>query len=287
MRINPMLAYKYDKSKLDFSDPAGMPMIQPKLDGIRCIFTKNGAYSRAQNQFMNVEHLEKKLEFFFEKNPNVVLDGELYNHDLKKDFEKIVSLVKKKKPKSKDKEEARKLVQYHIYDIIPIKPSMNDFYNKRYDTICKWFNKSPYTKGPIKIVNTYPCVDEKAMEKFHKAFLKEGYEGSILRKNAYYKNKRSWNLQKIKDFHDAEATIVGYEIGKGKRKGTIGKFIMQDDNEIEFGCPPGKGYTYKDLKEILENIDDYIGERATFTYFEKTKAGSYRHPLFKGLRNYE
>ena len=120
MRIKAMLAYKYDKSKLDFNDPAGMPMIQPKLDGIRCIFTKDGAYSRAQNRFMNVEHLEKKLEFFFEKNPNVVLDGELYNHELKKDFEKIVSLVKKQKPKKKDKEEAKELVQYHIYDIIPI-----------------------------------------------------------------------------------------------------------------------------------------------------------------------
>ena len=38
---------------------------------------------------------------------------------------------------------------------------------------------------------------------------------------------------------------------------------------------------------MLENIHDYIGERATFTYFQRTKAGSYRHPLFKAIRNYE
>ena len=38
---------------------------------------------------------------------------------------------------------------------------------------------------------------------------------------------------------------------------------------------------------ISFNIHDYIGARATFTYFEKTKAGSYRHPLFKCIRNYE
>ena len=31
---------------------------------------------------------------------------------------------------------------------------------------------------------------------------------------------------------------------------------------------------------ILENIHKYMGQRATFTYFERTKAGSYRHPLF-------
>ena len=62
---------------------------------------------------------------------------------------------------------------------------------------------------------------------------------------------------------------------------------MEDDNGVRFGCPPGKGYTYDMMKDMLENIHDYIGERATFTYFERTKAGSYRHPLYKGLRNYE
>ena len=94
-------------------------------------------------------------------------------------------------------------------------------------------------------------------------------------------------MRKFKDFSDAEATITGYEIGKGKREGTLGKFMMTDDNGKEFGCPPGKGFTYKDMKDMLDNIHDYIGQRATFTYFERTKAGSYRHPLFKCIRNYE
>ena len=91
---------------------------------------------------------------------------------------------------------------------------------------------------------------------------------------------------KFKDFSDDEATIIGYELGKGKRTGTLGKFIMLDDEGVEFGCPPGKGYSYKDLAEMLNNIT-YIGKRATFTYFQRTQAGSYRHPLFKCIRNYE
>ena len=62
---------------------------------------------------------------------------------------------------------------------------------------------------------------------------------------------------------------------------------MQDDDGIKFGCPPGKGYNYNDLANILNNIHDYIGKRATFTYFERTQYGSYRHPLFKTIRNYE
>jgi DNA ligase-1 len=121
----------------------------------------------------------------------------------------------------------------------------------------------------------------------HKVNLNCGFEGSILRTNDVYACKRSHNLRKFKDFSDAEALIIGYVDGKGKREGTLGKFIMQDDEGVEFGCPPGKGYTYAQLKDILNNIGDYIGERATFTYFERTKAGSYRHPLFKCIRNYE
>ena len=43
----------------------------------------------------------------------------------------------------------------------------------------------------------------------------------------------------------------------------------------------------KDMKNMLENIHEYMGQTATFTYFERTKANSYRHPLFKAIRDYE
>tara|TARA_Y100000356_G_scaffold28276_1_gene20344 strand:- start:308 stop:679 length:372 start_codon:yes stop_codon:yes gene_type:complete len=117
--------------------------------------------------------------------------------------------------------------------------------------------------------------------------LVSGYEGSIVRTNDVYQCKRSHSLRKFKDFQDTEATITGYVEGKGKRKGTLGKFLMRDNEGNEFGCPPGKGYNYKDLAVILKNVNDYIGKIATFTYFERTKAGSYRHPLFKCIRDYE
>ena len=121
----------------------------------------------------------------------------------------------------------------------------------------------------------------------HDDFLEKGYEGSIIRLDGLYKHGRSYDLMKFKDFSDTEATIIGYETGKGKREGTLGKFIMQDDDGNKFGCPPGKGYNYKDLTNMLNNIGEYIGKRATFTYFQRTQAGSYRHPLFKCIRNYE
>jgi TPP-dependent pyruvate/acetoin dehydrogenase alpha subunit len=41
------------------------------------------------------------------------------------------------------------------------------------------------------------------------------------------------------------------------------------------------------LQANFETMKDWVGQEATFTYFERTKANSYRHPLFKALRNYE
>ena len=276
--IKAMLAHKYNEDKADY--PA---FIQPKLDGVRCLFTAKGAFSRANNQFMNVEHIEQALKPFFAKNPTAILDGELYNHELKDDFEKIISLVKKRKPTDNDRLEAAELVQYHIYDVVSMTIA-------GYATRLNYLNSEVYSKltWPIMNVDTQVAHDFDDATNFHAKNLKLGYEGSIYRSwSGKYKGTRSWDLMKFKDFHDAEATIIGYEIGKGKREGTLGKFIMKDYDGNEFGCPPGKGYNYEDLANMLENIHDYIGQWATFTYFERTKAGSYRHPLFKCLRNYE
>jgi len=274
--IKPMLAYKVGKKDIDWS---AKNFIQPKLDGVRCIFTKDGAYSRTGKQFKNLAHIEEDLEDFFAAFPTAALDGELYNHDLKHDFEKIISLVRKQKPTEDDRSEAANLVQYHVYDT----PWLNVTYEDRYN----WLRTQlPIAKSMTLIANT--TVDSMAEAKMlHDVHLAQGYEGSMLRTNGLYEQKRSYNLQKFKDFHDTEATITGYEEGKGKRQGTLGKFLMTDDEGIQFGCPPGKGYTYKDLANMLLNIHDYIGQRATFTYFQRTQAGSYRHPLFKTLRNYE
>ncbi len=276
--IKAMLAHKYNEDKADY--PA---FIQPKLDGVRCLFTAKGAFSRANNQFMNVDHIEQALKPFFAKNPTAVLDGELYNHELKDDFEKIISLVKKKKPTDDDRLEAAELVEYHVYDVASMTIA-------GYATRLNYLNSEVYSKltWPIMHVDAKVAHDTDDAVEFHAKNLKLGYEGSIYRSwSGRYKGTRSWDLMKFKDFHDAEATIIGYEIGKGKREGTLGKFIMQDHEGNEFGCPPGKGYNYKDLANMLENIHDYIGQWATFTYFERTKAGSYRHPHYKCLRNYE
>ena len=281
MRYKPMLAYPVSKKPIDYNKPV---FIQPKLDGVRCLIqydnSKVTAYSRTGKEWKNIDHILENLAPWFKNNSTTVLDGELYNHDLRNDFEQIISLVRRQKPDDIDMLESRDMVQFHCYDIIH--PD-NNVFKDRNNFIKNCLPESYCVKHtPTNLVD-----DETKAQAYHRINLENGYEGSIVRTNDVYQNKRSHSLRKFKDFHDAEAQIIGYETGAGKREGTLGKFIMQDDNGIQFGCPPGKGFTYKDMADMLNNINDYIGETATFTYFERTKAGSYRHPLFKCIRNYE
>jgi len=280
--IKPMLAHKYDPQRATY--PA---YIQPKLDGVRCTISTKGAFSRTHNEFKNVDHIKRSLKAFFREHPYAVLDGELYNHDLRDDFEKIISLVRKTKPTDEHRKEARKLIQFHCYDILSYTGEPIDWvYEYRKEFLQNHADKYDYRF--IRLVRTYLVNDHEEALSIHKSFLKQGFEGSIYRNQVgRYRSTRSYGLMKFKDFSDAEATIVGYEVGQGKRKGTIGKFLMQDDDGNQFGCPPGKGYDYSQMATMLNNVHLYMGQRATFTYFERTKAGSYRHPLFKCIRNYE
>ena len=92
------------------------------------------AKSRQGKPIDTVVHILEELKPFFAENPNAVLDGELYNHDYKNDFNKIISLVRKMKPVRSDKDtdktfakkeekfadaliEAKAKIEYWIYDV--------------------------------------------------------------------------------------------------------------------------------------------------------------------------
>jgi len=288
MRKKPMLAYPVSDKPINYENKISM---QPKLDGVRCVIQYERrvqpredvvvAYSRTGKEWKNIDHILFNLKPWFQLNPNVILDGELYNHDLKDDFETIISLVRRQKPDDIDMLESADLVQFHCYDIIDE--------TKTFEERNRFIMQNVPRNHCIHHVKTQAVATESLSKVVHQQNLDNGYEGSILRTNDVYQCKRSHSLRKFKDFSDAEATIIDFVEGKGKREGTLGKFIMRDADGIEFGCPPGKGYNYKNLKDLLHRAQWYVDHKATatFTYFERTKANSYRHPLFKCIRDYE
>ena len=287
MRKKPMLAYPVSDKPIDYDNKISM---QPKLDGVRCVIQAERdfpgtnlasitvkAYSRTGKEWKNIDHILYNLRPWFILNPNIILDGELYNHDLKDDFNKIISLVRKTKPTDQDRLDASSLTQFHCYDII----DETKTFEERNAFIMQAVPRNNY----IHHVKTQAVATESLAKVVHQQNLDNGYEGSILRTNDKYACKRSHNLRKFKDFHDTEATITSWVEGKGKRIGTIGKFMAIDADGNEFGMPVMDKFKY--LQDNFKKMQGYVGKTATFTYFERTKANSYRHPLFKAIRNYE
>lgn len=279
--FNVMLAHPYGKKDFDKDS-----FIQPKLDGIRCYITKDGAFSRNHKEFKTIEHIKEVFKPLFKEEPQLILDGELYNHQFKNNFNKIISLVRKKNPTKQNKEDAERYIQFHWYDY-------SNFNYKNEESSADFRTRNMFIADimirlksrHIIDVQTHDVSEMESAKSWHAYFLEQGYEGSIIRNNKPYEQKRSYNLQKFKDFQDAEAQIIGWVEGKGKRIGTIGKFLARDSDGNEFGMPVMDKY---DIMTCMYDIADwYIGKTATFTYFQRTPSGSYRHPLFKCVRNYE
>ena len=288
-----MLAHKSDPSRIDFEKKDYI--VQPKLDGMRCYITSEGMFSRNNKPVVSAPHIFEELKPFFEEyGDGVILDGELYNHELKDNFSKIISLVRKTKPTDADLLESAEKVQFHCYDMYPVYDPGMSFTDReafRVRNISRKYESIVHVgSGPVR------SHDEVATQE--QLCLDDGYEGAMIREDAPYELKRSWTLQKVKRFVDEEFKIVGYE-ERMKRthagvklenpipQGMLGKFIMEMPDGRTFGAPPGKGYDHVDLQTMWETRDWFVGSMATVEFFEYTEYGVPRFPKYKSLRNYE
>ena len=270
-----MLAIKHEDAKYDFENEVYFS--QPKLDGIRCIARRDGLWSRSGKEIIAVPHIIEELKVFFESYPDAILDGELYNHNLRDDFNKITSLVRKTKPTAEDIEEAKILVEYHVYDMIEVPEEVIDLYGDSvffYDR-WQWFHDQGYNDS-VKVVETRVVHDIETMDNVYGQYLEAGYEGQMIRKNTEYeKNKRSKSLIKRKEFLTDEFTVVAVEEGKGNWAGHIKRFILQLPEGTQFGA--GVRGTQDTMRNMFEVNQTPLW--ATLRYFTPTPDGIPRFPV--------
>jgi DNA ligase-1 len=272
--IEPMLAQKYEDRKDEIEWPV---WTQPKLDGIRCIATAKGLFSRAGKQFKSVPHVSVALQDFFKENPDAMLDGELYCDKLANDFNKITSLVKKTKPSIKDLEESEKTIQYHIYDIVDT--------SKAFPERSHWLESRIVTTLVIRLVMTARVESIEQLDRLYEGFLAAGYEGQMVRTNGCYEQKRSKTLLKRKEFQDAEYEIIEICEGTGNRTGMAGFAILKNNDGSEFKSNIKGSHDF--LTELLTHKTKLVGEKATVQFFNLTPGGVPRFPYVISIRNYE
>jgi len=217
--VLPMLAKRFDEQgdKIIYS-----AFTQPKFDGHRCIaILEKGTctlWSRTRKPITGLPHINKAIEALHVG--NIILDGELYNHDYRNKFEELTSFIRNPTPK-----EGHEVVEYHVYDCVDYKLP----FSHRAAVI-----DSLNLKTPLIPVQTYQVDSEEDLIEAFEIFLRQGYEGSMVRNvDGMYVNKRSLDLQKIKEFQDAEFEIVGVEEGRGKLAGKA-IFVCQTSDGTKF-----------------------------------------------------
>lgn len=273
--LSPMLATKWEDRK---DKIAGKVVYgQPKLDGIRSTISKDGTLSRAGKPIVAVPHITDALVEFFHQFPDVVLDGELYNHELKHDFDKITSLVKKGKPTLVDLQESEALIQFHCYDVI-----MPGTFRER----IKFRDENLDQHWCVKHVETIGVIDTDGWKAFydiiddhHAQWIVQGYEGSMWRLDEPYESKRSKFLMKRKDFFDEEYELLELLEGKGDWIGCVKavKFRMPDGRVQDNGEHPEAGVrgTKAEMARLWREyiVDGKMPKYATIRYPNLTPRG--------------
>ena len=263
-RFKPMLAGDYTKRHQSegFS--------QPKLDGIRCLADKNGLWTRQGKPINSCPHIWESVRSIVENSPDIVLDGELYNHDLKEDFNKITSLVRKSKSTPEDILEAEKMVEYHVYDMFSsVTPNL--LFAQR-THVLEAIIKS---EGCTQLVPTTYCPDQESLDAMYGQYMTDGYEGQMVRNDIVYENKRSNGLLKRKEFITEEYEVVSMEQGQGNWHGHTKRFILRMPN----GETCGSGVRGK--QDVLKALwDSQVSPTwATLRYFGLTPDGVPRFPV--------
>lgn len=268
--VFPMLASDFQKFKHKIKYPV---YIQPKLDGYRMIFNSHNksCNSRQGKPFDAIKHngLYKELCSIKE---TVILDGELYQHGGV--FEHL-GMLRKKKLNESDYQKLEQ-IEYHVYDYV----DKTKTYTERLDFLKNFFSKNSFQH--IRLVETCTASSENEVKDQHLAFIKDSYEGSIVRtvSGKYRCKARSQDLLKFKDFIDSEYKIVGFthEQDTSSNKDLI-IWICINENGDKFNVRP-KG-TREERNKLYQRGQEFIGQQIQVKYFELTDSGIPRFPTTK------
>ena len=273
----PMLALSSDKCAQSNFERECYASI--KLDGVRCLmYYKDGVVKTASrgggDYDVSTQLIRTNPEIikFFESNPEVILDGEIYHHGVP--LQTLSGIAR-----LKVFEDRCKILEYWVYDFISDKP-----FSERVEILQNWKIDFFTSITPVNIIEHYKLSGWNTLKHWHDKFVKEGYEGLVLRNplKGYAIGKRSsLYMIKIKDYMDSEFKVIGWEPGLRPVEDMC--FICQvPGKEITFKAKPVGDKLVKE--DYIKNIEKLIGKMATVKYFAYSTDGVPTQPVFKSFR---
>lgn len=300
MRFIPMKPHKISEGDLDLLQyPI---LVQPKFDGIRCLVKTGEVLSYNLKPIPN-KYIQNIIKSILPKQEYNIYDGELLLNDKQATFQDVQSAVMSR--------DGSPNFSYIIFDVCSLLiPDMH--YVKRLDIPVFDVSVVSHIKW-----GTTVCKNKNAVLVAEAEYLRQGYEGIILRSPiGYYKFGRSTlkegYLLALKRFSDAEAIVMrcfpmeknineqeedhhGHAKRSSQKEGmveldTLGSLEVTGLNGKYAGKTfnVGGGFTFKQRDEIWEanKKGNVYGTVIKYKYFEVGSTDEApRQPVFTGFRD--
>ena len=275
----------------------GVKLLEPKLDGVRCITVVDHVsrtvtqYTRNGKVLENFGHITTALEGYIDEFArSYVLDGEVVSAS----FQDLMKQVHRK-----DNVQAGD-ARLALFDIIPL----NEF--KAGVSVMGQRRRSRFLQDFKHIFDAVGCVDivpqtevdldtllgEEEFKDYNRDMVAQGYEGIMIKDpDAHYECKRSASWLKMKPFIEVSLGVVGVEEGTGRNQGRLGALICegQDDGK-NISVNVGSGFTDEARKESWAARDSLVGQvvevRADAVTQNQDGTYSLRFPRFLRFRGF-
>jgi len=251
-----LLLKTYDESQ----DVTGWLMSE-KLDGMRAIWDGHTLKSRQGNNIA-------APQWFLDGLPPFEIDGELWTK--RSDFENVMSIVRQQVP-----DDRWQTISYNIFEV----PNQSGGLLARLSVLENYLNE--HQQAFLRIIPQTPVTSSKQLKSDLEKFTALGGEGLVVRKpETRYHSGRSADDLKVKQYQDAECTVIDYKEGQGKYVGKTGALHCQLLSGLAF-------YIGSGLSDQQREFPPEIGSVITFKYYGFTKNDIPRFPVFMRVRPIE
>jgi DNA ligase-1 len=277
----------------------GVKLLEPKLDGVRCITIVNWEartvvqYTRNGKVLENFSHIADSLLRNIDAfGRSYVLDGEVVSNS----FQALMKQVHRK-----DDVQATD-ARLMLFDIVPLsefQKGKSVMGQKRRTALLKTFKPTFDLCGNVAVieqteVNLDEFVGEMQFKQFNKDAIAAGFEGIMIKNpDAVYECKRSVSWLKQKPFIEVSLTVTGFEEGTGKNLGRLGALICEGvDDGKSIVVNVGSGFTddlrnecWMDKETMVGQIVEVRADAATISQ-DSENVYSLRFPRFLRFRGF-
>ena len=276
----------------------GKKLVEPKLDGVRCLTVIDyenqtvTQYTRNGKVLENFTHITNYLsQYINEFGRSMILDGEVVSRT----FQDLMKQVHRK-----DNVQAgdARLVLFDCLPLVEFKQGISVMGLRRRREFLKNWQNIFADSGFIEIVSQREfdldvLTDEIEFKDYNQEMVEAGYEGIMIKDpNSKYECKRSTAWLKQKPFIEVSLTVTGYEEGTGRNQSRLGALICEGEDDGKTICVNcGSGFSDDDRTELWAGRDSLVGQvvevRADAVTQNQDGTYSLRFPRFKTFRGFK